>query len=70
MKSAFFDPPHQGACHDFIKSASSQTHKKSSDNDSMTAEFNKNVYQKTYVSNNFRLRILGNNKVLEKSQTG
>ena len=34
----------------------------------MTAEFYKNVYQKTYFPNDFRLRILGNNKVLEKSQ--
>ena len=34
----------------------------------MTAEFYKNVYQKTYLPNDFRLRILGNNKVLEKSQ--
>ena len=41
---------------------------KSSDNDSRTAEFYKNVYQKTYLPNDFRLRILGNNKVLEKSQ--
>ena len=34
----------------------------------MTAEFYKNIYQKTYLPNDFRLRILGNNKVLEKSQ--
>ena len=35
----------------------------------MTAEFCKNFYQKTYL-NDFRLGILGNNKVLEKSQIG
>ena len=28
----------------------------------MTAEFYKNVYQKTYLPNDFRLRILGNKK--------
>ena len=32
----------------------------------MTAEFYKNVYQQTYLPNDFRLRILGNKKVLEK----
>ena len=35
----------------------------------MTAEFCKIVYQKTYLSD-FRLGILGNKKVLEKSQIG
>ena len=39
------------------------------DNESMTAEFF-NAYQKTYHLNNFRLRILGNKKVLQKSQIG
>ena len=34
----------------------------------MTAEYYKNVYQKTYLLNDYRLRILGNKKVLEKSQ--
>ena len=33
---------------DITKSAGSQTNNKSSDNDSMIAEFYKNVYQKTY----------------------
>ena len=36
----------------------------------MTAEFYKNFYRKTYFSNDFRLRILGNKEVLEKSQIG
>ena len=36
----------------------------------MTSEFYENVYEKTYLPNDFRLRILGNKKVLEKSQTG
>ena len=34
----------------------------------MTVEFYKSVYQKTYLPNDFRLRILGNKKLLEKSQ--
>ena len=33
----------------------------------MTAEFCKNIYQKTYL-NNFRLEILRNKKVLKKSE--
>ena len=33
---------------------------KFSDSDSMTEEFYKKVYQNTYLTNNFRLRILGN----------
>ena len=60
----------RGACHDVTKSAGSQTNNKSSDNDNMTVEFYKKVYQKTYLPNNFRLRILGNKKLLEKSQIG
>ena len=36
----------------------------------MTAEFYKKVDQNTYLPNEFRRRILGNKKVLEKSQTG
>ena len=36
----------------------------------MTEEFYKNVYQKTYLPNDFRFRILGNMKLLEKSQIG
>ena len=43
---------------------------KSSGNDSMTADFYKSIYQKTYLPNDFRLMILGNKKVLEKSQIG
>ena len=35
----------------------------------MTPEFSKNIYQKTYL-NNFKLGILGNKKVQEKSQIG
>ena len=35
----------------------------------MAAEFCKNFYQKTYL-NNFRVGILENKKVLEKSQVG
>ena len=33
----------------------------------MTAEFYKNVYQKTYLPNDFRIRILEKKKVLETS---
>ena len=36
----------------------------------MTADFYKSIYQKKYLPNNFRLMILGNKKVLEKSQIG
>ena len=60
----------RGAYHDITKPAGSQTSNKSLDNDSMTAEFYKNIYQKTYLRNNLRLRILGNKKVLEKAQIG
>ena len=35
----------------------------------MTQEFCKNIYQKIYL-NDFRLGILGNKKVSEKSQVG
>ena len=56
----------QGACHDITKSADSQTNKKFSDNDCMTAKFYKNLYQR----NDFRLRNLGNKKALEKTQIG
>ena len=42
--------------------------KKSSENDSMIAEFYKNIYQKTYLPNDCRLRITENKKVLEKFQ--
>ena len=62
----FFSPHfgRRGASHDASKSAGSKTNDKSSDNDNMTAEFYKNVYQKTYPPNDFRLRILGNKKAL------
>ena len=55
-----------GACQDITKSAGSQASNKSSDNDSKTDESFKNIYQQTYLPNDFRLRILGNKKVLEK----
>ena len=54
-------------CHDIAKSAGSKGNNKSSKHDSMTAEFCKKIYQKTYLSD-FRLGILVNKKVLEKSQ--
>ena len=54
-------------CHVITKSAGSQKNNKSSDHDSMAEEFCNSVCQKTYV-NDFRLRILGKEKVLEKSQ--
>ena len=69
VKKGVFSLPHfgrQGACHDITKSADSQTNKNFSDNDCMTAEFCRKVYQR----NDFRLTILGNNKVLEKNQIG
>ena len=47
-----------------------QTNNKSSDNESMTAKIYKIVYHKTYLLNDFRLRILRNKKVLEKYQIG
>ena len=56
-------------CHDIAISGGSQTNNKSSKQNSMTEEFCKIVYQKTYLSD-FRLGILGNKKVLEKSQIG
>ena len=49
-------------CHDIAKSAGSQTNNKSSKHDSMTPEFCKIIYQKTYL-NNLRLGILENKKV-------
>ena len=64
----FFSPQFEkwGACQDITESAGSQTHSKSSDTDNMTAEFYKNVCQRTYLPIDFRLRILGKKKVLEK----
>ena len=53
-------------CHDITKSAGSLTNNKSSDHNCRILQ---QVYQKTYL-NDFRLRILGNKKVLEKSQFG
>ena len=55
--------------HHIVKSAGSQTSNKSSKHDNMTPEFCKKVYQMTYFKE-FRLGILGKNKVLEKSQIG
>ena len=54
-------------CHEITKSAVSETNNKSSDHGGITAEVYNNVYQKTYL-NDFRLRILEDKKVLEKSQ--
>lgn len=59
-----------GDFHDFTISAGSQTNYTFSDNGTMTAEFYKHVYQKTYLPNDFRPRILGNKKTLEKFQIG
>ena len=56
-------------CHDISKSAGSQRNDKPSDNDSMTAD-SMETFIKNYLPNNFRLRILGNKKVLKKSQIG
>ena len=67
-----FPPPFQKMgckCYDIAKPAGFQTNNKSSKYDSMTAEFCKNFYQKTYLKD-FQLRVLGNKKVLEKSQIG
>ena len=36
----------------------------------MTGELQKNVYQKNYLLNGFKLKILENKKVLEESQIG
>ena len=58
------------ASHDVSNQLASKKKKKSSGNDSMTADFYKSIYQKKYLPNNFRLMILGNKKVLEKSQIG
>ena len=71
----FSDFPHshfgrRGVCYDITKSAGSQTNKKPSDNDNITAEFYKNVYQMNYLQNNFRMGILRKKKVLEKHQIG
>ena len=68
-KERVFSLPHfgrQGACHDITKSADSQTNINFSENDCIVAKFYKNVYQ----TNDFRLRILGNKKVFEKTQIG
>ena len=56
-------------CHDIVRLAGSQKNSKSLKQYSITAEFCKNFYQKIYL-NSFRLGILGNKKVLEKSQIG
>ena len=55
-----------GVSHDITKSADSQTNENFSDNDCMTVDFYKNVYQ----TDNSRLRISGNKKVFEKTQIG
>ena len=48
------------------QAADSQTNKKFSDSECMTAEFCKSVYQ----AKNFKLKILGNKRVLGKTQIG
>ena len=53
----------------YHQSAGSKSNNKSSKHDRMTAEFCKKNYQKTYLSD-FRLGILVNKKVLEKSRIG
>ena len=67
-KNGCFLPPfaRQGACHDITNSAESQTNTFFPDNDCITEEFNKTVYQ----TNNFKRRTLGNKKVFEKTQIG
>ena len=56
-------------CHNIARSAGSQANNISPKYDSMTAEFCKSFYHKTYL-NDFRLGILGNKKALEKFQIG
>ena len=56
-------------CHDITKPGGFQTYNKSSKRDSMTPEFCKYIYEKTYFSE-FKPGILQNKKVSEKSQTG
>ena len=56
-------------CHYITKSAVSQTNNKSSDNDSMTVEFYKNVYL-DLSPKQFQMRILGDKKILKKPQIG
>ena len=62
-----FSLPHfgrQGACHDITKSADSQT------NINFFSKWLYNCRNSTKKPNDFRLRILGNKKVFEKTQIG
>ena len=65
-----FLSPHfggRGICQKVTKSVGFQRNNKSSGNGSLTAEFYKHFYRKE-LSNDFRLRILRNKKILVKSQ--
>ena len=69
IKEWVFSLPHfgrQGACHNITKSADFQTNINFSKNDCKLQKFFKNVYQ----TNEFRLRVLGNKIVFEKTQIG
>ena len=66
-KDRVFSLPHfgrQGACHDITKSADSQT------NINFFSKWLYNCRNSTKKPNDFRLRILGNKKVFEKTQIG
>ena len=66
-KEGVFSLPHfgrQGACHDITKSADSQT------NINFFSKWLHNCRNSTKNPNDFRLRILGNKKVFEKTQIG
>ena len=62
----FSDLRGKGACHDITKSADFHTNINLSENDCIIAE----ILQKRYQTNDFRLRILRNKKVFEKTQIG
>ena len=67
-KEGVFSLPYfgtEGACHDIIKSADSQTNIKFSENDCIIAE----ILQK-HLSNKWHQRILENKKVFEKLKLG
>ena len=67
-KEGMFSLPYfgtEGACHDIIKSADSQTNIKFSENDCIIAE----ILQK-HLSNKWHQRILENKKVFEKPKLG
>ena len=67
-KEGVFSLPYfgtEGACHDIIKSADSQTNIKFSENDCIIAE----ILQK-HLSNKWHQKILENKKVFEKLKLG